>query len=771
MAELKVTLDFATKAARRAAKQASSAMQRSFDGVRKVASRVTGSIGGIIKSFASIQAAAVAAGAAIVGALAGRAAISAANKLEDAMNGMASAMARNGEFTREAFNEMQAFAGQLQSVSRFGADAIMEQLSFSQSLGLTADQATKAATASADLAAALGIGLEQANRNLARTIGGTAGELGEMIPELREMTKEQMMAGDAIDLVAEKFRGAARASINTYAGATDQLGNVFSDLQAAMGSVITRNPAFISGIQNLAKWFGSLQKTIEQNRDEIINYINNAIGRMLTAFQKSLPVIANVITFAAQLGQGMIYTASSISQAAAAFSRFEPAVAVMRFVATQVTRAVFGLIELRVALAKAADALESLVGGPAKNFDRIQEDVDKFRLSIAGFANDIEDFDFDKMADGLDSSAKFGQELAQKLEGVGDFADGASVKIQNMIDGLQESGAIEITPAFNIDGEDVQKQVEDAVSGSKRNISDMLKGAIKAEEILVDAGAKREEENALQAEIIPTIGKSLVESLVQGGKEGAQGFVENAAAAAGQAFLGPMGQSAGAIVGLLSQGPEAVRETIQSFVDALPEVLNTVIESIPVLIEAFIEALPELFDALIDAIPLLIDALVNGIPKFIEGLIAAIPKIITSFIEAIPQIIKSFINYFISGIPQIIMALARGVADAIGAFLSNISGGFLGFNSGGMVPAGFPNDSMPARLTSGEYVIDRSLTKQLQGFLSGGSQQQSGQSDAMLSLILDELRQPQQIESDFELQDRGFARAQLRMSKLNRRTT
>ena len=33
------------------------------------------------------------------------------------------------------------------------------------------------------------------------------------------------------------------------------------------------------------------------------------------------------------------------------------------------------------------------------------------------------------------------------------------------------------------------------------------------------------------------------------------------------------------------------------------------------------------------------------------------------------------------------------------------------------MPAGFPNDSFPARLTSGETIIDRSQSSQLQDFL------------------------------------------------------
>jgi hypothetical protein len=40
---------------------------------------------------------------------------------------------------------------------------------------------------------------------------------------------------------------------------------------------------------------------------------------------------------------------------------------------------------------------------------------------------------------------------------------------------------------------------------------------------------------------------------------------------------------------------------------------------------------------------------------------------------------------------------------------------------GGEVPGGFPNDSFPARLTSGETVVNRDTTSQLKDFLGSNS--------------------------------------------------
>lgn len=753
--KLQVTLDFATQAATRAARTASSAIGRSLASVSAVADRVRGGIARMTSAIFSIRGAAVAAGAALIGAIGGRAVIRAANALEDSMSSLANAMARSGEFSQSAFQDMRNFANELQATSRFGADAILGQMAFSQSLGLTSSQARNAASASADLAAALGIGLEQANRKVARTIGGTAGELRELIPELRNMTREQLMAGEAIDLIAAKFKGAAIASINTYAGATAQLGNTFSDFQAAIGAVVTRNPLMIKAIQAMTRGFAFLEAKISENLDSIVNFVNDGINRMINAFKSSVPAIQSTINVTGFLGEALLLVTASVLRVASAFASLEPVVALMRFITEQVLRAVFGLIELRMALARAADLLERTFGGAADNVARIEEEADRARLAIAGMANEVENIDFTKISKGIEQSASFTEDLGKKFREIGTATSEVVGNVGDMLQEISRTGALKIEPSFN------------ATQGNVDDLADQVNSKI-------DLKA------ALEAEIVPTIGKSLIEGLAKGGEDGAKAFVSSAAMAAGQAFLGPMGQAAGPIVDLLMQGPEAVRETIDSFFEALPELIQTLVESIPALIDALIDNIPVLVEALVEALPDLINALVRAVPKIVVELTKLMPQIslaiINGIISNIPQIARGFIDGFLKGIPQIIIGIANGAMRAIGNLFSTITGGLLGFSKGGMVPSGFPNDSFPARLESGEVVIDRSLTKQLSNFLNGGNQGMAmagaggGQSESILMSILQEMREPASTETSFNLDDRGFANAVLRMDKLNRRT-
>lgn len=753
--KLQVTLDFATQAATRAARTASSAIGRSLASVTAVADRVRGAVGRITSAVFSIRGAAVAAGAALIGAIGGRAVIRAANTLEDSMSSLANAMARNGEFSREAFRDMRNFANELQATSRFGADAVMKQLGFAQSLGLTADQARGATKAAADLAAATGRDLGAAVQALTLAQQGNGAQLGRLIPEVRNLTKEQLLAGKATEIVARQFAGAAKAATETYAGATAQLANTFSDFQAAVGAVITRNPLIIKAVQAMTRGFAFLEEKISENLDSIINFINDGINRMINAFKNAVPTIQAVINVTGYMGEALLLVTASVLRVGAAFARLEPVVALMRFITEQILRAVFGLIELRMALARAADALERTFGGAAKNVERIEEEADRARLAIAGMANEVENIDFTKISHGIEESASFTEDLAKKFRSVGTATSEVVGNVGDMLKEISRTGALKIEPSFNA----TQSNVDDLADQIEKKID------LKA---------------ALEAEIVPTIGKSLIEGLTKGGQDGAKAFVSSAAMAAGQAFLGPMGQAAGPIVDLLMQGPEAVRETIDSFFEALPELIQTLVESVPALIDALIDNIPTLIEALVEALPELINALVRAAPKIIVELTKLMPQIsiamINGILRNIPQIAKSFISEFVRGIPQIVIGIANGAAQAIGRLFSKITGGLLGFSKGGMVPSGYPNDSFPARLESGEVVIDRSLTKQLSNFLNGNGQGVAmagaggGQSESILMSILQEMREPASTETSFNLDDRGFANAVLRMDKLNRRT-
>lgn len=204
--------------------------------------------------------------------------------------------------------------------------AILSTQALIAQLGVAPGQLEKATQASVDLAAALGISLEAAARNVGRTVGGFAGELGELVPELKDISAEALRAGEGIEFLAERFAGAAEESRTTLeavknlgnalsdfgrdatAAATDgkTLGNVFDFIAtgvANLGSVFAKQPDQIklfvqalklgnleveNGLELATEYVAALRGTTAANVDlaPTINTLAQQYGSYVTALQK-----------------------------------------------------------------------------------------------------------------------------------------------------------------------------------------------------------------------------------------------------------------------------------------------------------------------------------------------------------------------------------------------------------------------------------------------------------------------------------------------------
>ena len=129
-------------------------------------------------------------------------------------------------------------ASALQKVSMFGDEAIISQQAFLASIGMTEQQIKDILPVAIDLASATGLTLESAVRNTAKTFSGLAGELGELVPQVRDLTAEQMKAGDAVKVMGELFKNQGSAEAFTFAGRVTRVQEVLGDMAEDIGSSI-----------------------------------------------------------------------------------------------------------------------------------------------------------------------------------------------------------------------------------------------------------------------------------------------------------------------------------------------------------------------------------------------------------------------------------------------------------------------------------------------------------------------------------------------------
>lgn len=218
------------------------------------------------RSFKAIGAAAAVAGAAIVAGLAFglKKSIDAAIIQEEAVNDLNSALARTGQFSESASLEMQKFASELQSVTKFGDEAILQNAALIQSLGkLSTDGLKQATTAAADLSAALGIDLRSASQLVGRAASGNVDMFSRYGVVIQKGATDAETFANALRSINTQFGGAAASQANTFSGVMTQLKNAFGDLQEEIGAMITKSPALVAAIRFIKETFENLTKEVK----------------------------------------------------------------------------------------------------------------------------------------------------------------------------------------------------------------------------------------------------------------------------------------------------------------------------------------------------------------------------------------------------------------------------------------------------------------------------------------------------------------------------
>lgn len=206
---------------------------------------------------------------------------------------------------KDVQDRLIAQAAELQARSIYGDEAIIEQQAFLAALGLTEAQINATINAAAQLSAALGMEFSSAVRNLAKTYSGLAGELGESIPALRELTAEQMKAGGAIAYVNDNYKGFAETAAQTGMGPLQQLKNSLGDLAEQFGAILVPIiQKLANGLKEIVERF---QKLSPETRETIVTVaaFAAAAGPLITVGGKLITVLSAVIAIIPKLGAAL----------------------------------------------------------------------------------------------------------------------------------------------------------------------------------------------------------------------------------------------------------------------------------------------------------------------------------------------------------------------------------------------------------------------------------------------------------------------------------
>ena len=185
---------------------------------------------------------------------------------EKAESALQKAAENNPYLNRESVQRLKDYASEIQSVSNFGDEGTIDVMAQLAASGRDESEIMKLVAAAADYAAAKHISLESAVQNLNKSYGGLAGELGELFPEVKALTAEQLKNGEAVDIIAQKYKGFAQEA----ADSGTQAKNAFGDFLESVGRIA--NPTF--------EWLEQRAKSFWQSMTYQMSKFNDALEKM-----------------------------------------------------------------------------------------------------------------------------------------------------------------------------------------------------------------------------------------------------------------------------------------------------------------------------------------------------------------------------------------------------------------------------------------------------------------------------------------------------------
>jgi hypothetical protein len=207
---------------------------------------------------------------------------------EASLKKLQTALAIAGDGSEATLVSFQKFANQMQKNTTADGDVVLSQLAVAKAYGLSNDQAKTVVKTAYDMAAALGIDADTAVKQLSESFTGQAGRLSKLNPAIGELTKSQLEAGAAAELLGAQFAGSAAGKVDTFEGKITQTKITFGDLQEEIGAVITQNPALLAAIAQAGDLFREATAYVAANSAELKGLVAEGVQAFISAIQTAV---------------------------------------------------------------------------------------------------------------------------------------------------------------------------------------------------------------------------------------------------------------------------------------------------------------------------------------------------------------------------------------------------------------------------------------------------------------------------------------------------
>ena len=212
-------------------------------------SRLNGAITNAAKSFGAVG---VAAGAAVAVVKKVNAVIKETTDLYKVQANAERALevaAKNNPYLNDtSVIQLKNFASELQAVSTVGDEQLIPMMAQLAAAGRNQAEIQQIMSAALDVSASGMMSLDAAVTALNKTYSGTAGQLGNQITAIKNLTKEELQSGKAVEIIAQQFKDMAKETAE-LTGTSEQLKNAIGDYKELLGET------FEGAFAPMRKWF------------------------------------------------------------------------------------------------------------------------------------------------------------------------------------------------------------------------------------------------------------------------------------------------------------------------------------------------------------------------------------------------------------------------------------------------------------------------------------------------------------------------------------
>ena len=253
-------------------------LKKGLLGVGKVAKGVGKAFKGMALGATAFAGSAVVAGASFVKAYA---------QQQLAVESFNQALRNQGTFTRQASQEFQTFASEVQAVTTVGDEATLAMAAVGLEMGISEGNIKQASLAAIGLSEAYGVDLNSAMKLVAKANAGQTSELSRYGIVLDENLTDSEKFNEVLALGAEKF-DTAKSKAETLTGEYTRLGNTVGDAKEEFGRIIADS-------LNLEDRFASLRLKIEEliKSGKLDVWANN----IKTALKEAMPFLDATVGF------------------------------------------------------------------------------------------------------------------------------------------------------------------------------------------------------------------------------------------------------------------------------------------------------------------------------------------------------------------------------------------------------------------------------------------------------------------------------------------